>query len=872
MKPSFYAKYGLLLLMAAIFLQPLVMLGSRWALDHHRNHLEEWVSPGLTEAAEYAWFQRQFPQANTLVVSWDGCTLDDTRLEAFVTRLAPAACGLEVQAVQNRLHVLSVRPNSTAAKAGILPGDVLTRIGHQSLQSAAQLRQGLHLYGKGDPISLTVERAGQATELVITAETSAPAGNAYFEQVVSGANVLNLLAGNGDPAAARQKLTGTWLGQDLRPRNLDGSPVNPKASPQYPSCAIVTLSAAGVTDPQAAFSALEAAAQASAIPRATLRVGGPLAENIALDREGTRRLNAYSIIGGVIGLALSLYFFRNRRLALLVFIGAAYSAGLSLSIVSLTGQSVDALLLTMPAIIYTTALSASLHLVNYYRRTVLDEGSAGAVERAVRQAFFPCLLSATGTAIALLSLTMNELLPIVKFGFFTGLGVVTALGLLFSYLPSALTLLQPERVDGAGDSAPESLFARRAKRLRPIAEGIVRSRLRLAAFGVVVIVGGAVMLSQSQTSVGLLALFSPQSELLQSYHWLEEKLGPQTPIEIIVRFDAPAVTADQEKLTGERLALIRRVEDAVRALDDSQGILSAATFTTVTPGRNETALAGLSGRYRVTGEHEDLWRIEVRVSALQAVSLARKTRELQGAVEPVIAAGRSDKLTGLRGVVLTGLAPLAETAQQHLLTSLIENLAWAAAILGVVMALIYSSVAAGLTLTLSILAPVTIVYGALSALSIRLDIGAMMTAMVAVSVSIDNSLHFTHWFRRGTAHGMHRHDAVVYAYLNAAGPILQRSVMVGLGMALYGLSSFVPTQRFGLLINALLAVGLLMDLVLTPAILAGPLAAFFTRRHAMTRKSDVDRHLLNQSGGAIPPGGHTIPAPHVPQIKISQPQ
>ena len=50
----------------------------------------------------------------------------------------------------------------------------------------------------------------------------------------------------------------------------------------------------------------------------------------------------------------------------------------------------------------------------------------------------------------------------------------------------------------------------------------------------------------------------------------------------------------------------------------------------------------------------------------------------------------------------------------------------------------------------------------------------------------------------------------------------------GLGLAVFGFSSFIPTRMFGLLMLTLLAWGLFADLVLMPAILAGPLGRFFT--------------------------------------------
>ena len=82
----------------------------------------------------------------------------------------------------------------------------------------------------------------------------------------------------------------------------------------------------------------------------------------------------------------------------------------------------------------------------------------------------------------------------------------------------------------------------------------------------------------------------------------------------------------------------------------------------------------------------------------------------------------------------------------------------------------------------------------------------------------------------------------------------QTTAIGGLGLFVFALSSFTPTQRFGTLMLALLTAALVGDLIFLPAILAGPLGRFFdVGRRAMedgfppdTISSDL--HALNIDG------------------------
>jgi len=115
---------------------------------------------------------------------------------------------------------------------------------------------------------------------------------------------------------------------------------------------------------------------------------------------------------------------------------------------------------------------------------------------------------------------------------------------------------------------------------------------------------------------------------------------------------------------------------------------------------------------------------------------------------------------------------------------------------------------------------------------VLVDIGTMMTASVALGIAVDDTIHFLSWFRHFIDEGLDRVDAVIETYRRVGPAMLQTTVVGGLGLFVFSLSTFTPTQRFGTLMLVLLVTALFGDLILLPALLAGPLGRWYRPRTA----------------------------------------
>jgi predicted RND superfamily exporter protein len=317
-------------------------------------------------------------------------------------------------------------------------------------------------------------------------------------------------------------------------------------------------------------------------------MGGPPVDNVAVGIEGERTLYRLAGVCAIVGLAIALICLGSLRVTMFVFFTAILSAGISLALVWLTGSRCDAIMLSMPALVYVLAISGSIHIINYYRDVIREKGIPGAAERAITIAWYPCFLASFTTAIGLGSLYFSHLIPIMKFGFYSAVGVLCTLLLLFFYLPSLLHFYpaveylkhftkQPKT---NSDSTISFELVEKNRIMifwRHVCKFIINHHVfvTLACLGVMIYFTLGVF--DIKTSVKMMRFYSPNAEIIAHYTALEEQLGPLVPMEVVLKFDnercAPMNTLERYRFVDKICKQLRK-----ELPDDIGGVISAATF------------------------------------------------------------------------------------------------------------------------------------------------------------------------------------------------------------------------------------------------------------------------------------------------------
>ncbi len=828
---TFYQRFSVGILAGLVFLLPLVVVGAIKARSNNRNDVKGWLPPEYPETATYKFFRDYFQGEEFILVSWDGCTMADPRLEIMARKLLPPP------------------------------------------EEAARIERPLYFK---------------------TAQTGPRA---------VGQMMAEPLGLDRDEAVAR--LTGALIGPP--PAGVEPGSAGDDLDKRQ-TCLVLTLSDTARANLHGAIGTVkDVAVRECGIPESAVHMGGPPVDNVSIDNAGQQSVTILFALSLVVGGIVSWWSLRSPMLVALVLASGVYSMFASLAVVWYSGYPVDAILLTMPSLVYVAATSGAIHLANYYRDQIAETGvQEGAAGRAVHHALVPLTLATGTTAVGLATLAVSELVPIKMFGIFSAVGVVCSFIILVTLIPAGLELFPPKLkvgvVAGEGDD----------KSWRPIEESpwwrfgqwITRHHAfsAVACLVVMALVGWG--MTKVESSVQLMRLFAPNARIRTDYKWLEKHLGPLVPMEILVRIDEAA--CDLNFL--ERMELVGEIQREIGTLDEVGSSLSTVTFgRSLDVGESGGGLGGAAGRTlglnartrrsvlnrrltahrdeflagdylreaTVTGADghdrtEELWRIGARVSAVKEVDYALFKQDLQKRIDPILA-----RLTGegVQGVTVeyTGLVPLVYKAQHQLLDGLKVGFISDFAIIVVVMILLCRAASAGLVLLLPAAFPAVMVFGgmgwghdlfrSLDPAMLLVDIGTVMAPSVALGVTVDDVVHFMLWFRRGIVDGLDRREATMLAYKGCARAMYQSWGVIGIGLSVFSLSPFGPTQRFGYMMLSMLTIALVGNLVFMPALLSGPLGSLFgwaVLRNEKRRLAREERRQLK-----VEPGSDALPEPHV---------
>ncbi len=654
--------------------------------------------------------------------------------------------------------------------------------------------------------------------------------SAFFDRARTGQSIVDQLMQpplNFSEVEARRRISGILVGPEGKR-----------------TCLVLTTSSAGKADRVEAVGEIERLSLSKCqLPASELKLAGPTVDAAAIDIESRRLLFQLAGFSALVSFFVASIRLRSIRLAIMILVVAGYSTGLALAILYVCGSKMNLLMTMLPPLVYILSISSAVHLANYYRDAASELESKTALGTAVAKGWLPCVLAAATTSIGLVSLSLSKIEPIQMFGIYSALGVISSVGVLFVLLPAALHLFPPRMEQSASSPIAQSASSdlQGVRFSDRVVAAISRHHITVVIICLVVMAFYAKGLPYIKSTVRLQDRFLDGSDAINDYKWLETHVGPMVPLEIVVHFDK-----DSSLDTVKQMQLVAAVQKKIHSLDEPVATMSAINLSPSLPrgnrvrdviarkliNRPSTKQHLIDSRFLAVTQSEQLWRVTARANAIGDLDYGLFAEKIQRAIEPLLDQQEA------RGTY-TGIIPLIYKAQRQLLLDLFRSFLAAFAVIALVLVFVLRSVSAALIAMIPNLFPAIVVFGGLEWIGVPLQIGSVMTASAAMGIAVDDTIHFLTWFRRGIDHGLARKDAILDAYGRCAGAMMQTTLICCSGLLVFAASSFVPILHFAWLMVFLLLSALIGDLVLLPAILAGPLGRFFEkpRKHASAQNA-----------------------------------
>jgi predicted RND superfamily exporter protein len=661
------------------------------------------------------------------------------------------------------------------------------------------------------------------------------------------------------PASEQTREIANWLTRFV-PEKDAGQPVVEQCffALGSPITIALAISEAGLADKNETVDVIRQAAVAAGIPAEELRLGGSTVSATELNHEVAKavwndsfpltQFHRRSVVlsSALLSSVLAYLLVRSIRLATIVLVVSMYATFMSTALVPATGGSMNMVLVVMPSLLMVLTLSGAIHVANYWKHAA-SRNERTAIVETVRTSWMPCFLASLTTAIGLISLCTSSLMPVRDFGIYAAAGTLLSLGVVFLCLPSLLQLWPGK---------PPAEHELDHPGWRMLGRGLTTFPLLQSLVAVAICVAFSYGLTRFQTETKVIRYFPEKARIAQDYWFIETYLAGIMPVETIIRFDAQA-----QKDTNflERMEVVRQIQERLRANSEITGSLSLADFLPVSePLAEDAGLLTRSkyfkranliqqkirdgevpaaktfyntsetahdlfekGDHRLNQAGDELWRITSQVAIMTDNDFAEVLADVNYISQDVLRLHPGSVHT------ITGTVPLFLRTQKAVLHSLISSFGLAFVLILGVFVFMLRSFWAGLVAMIPNIVPITVVFGGISWLGQKVDVGTMITASIALGIAVDGTLHYLTWVQLGMRQGHSRRQSIINALVHCGPAMWQTSLAVALGLLVLVPAELLLISRFGWLMAAMIAVALLADVVLMPQLLAGPLGYLF---------------------------------------------
>jgi len=513
---------------------------------------------------------------------------------------------------------------------------------------------------------------------------------------------------------------------------------------------------------------------------------------------------AFLIFGTLVGVV-----YRDRHIVVGTLTTCLTACAVTLSLTHLLHIGIGLLTANIAVIVFVLTLSHIVFLTSNWKRIVEEGGAsdAGAVADSVSLTFGASFWCMATTFLGFVSLLLTSAKPLRELGVAGAIGTATAIMVAYGVYPTFLRGIPPNRA-----KAPP------ARRRFDLGTALPRryGGRWLLTIGIVTIVAGVGLLELT-TDPSLLSYFARGSELRDGLEAIDRD-GGSSPLNVAVA-DPDGNPIDSDEMNEKMWELQRRLEE-----DSSVGVavspalllaharlapfggfmnwsqlmdilespfVNRASRSFVTPDRKQ-------GRYflrmRESGRTESRARVVNRIrddvaSSGLEITLLAGHYELQGQLGKLIATSLRIGLGGLL-LLFVGIAFITSRSRRRT----------------VAMFVCLCSIP-------------LIVLGTAGHFGMPIDIITSPAANVSLAMGVDSMIHLVMRVRRLASPASSEWETWLLARDQLWRPILGASLIICAGFGIFSLSTFPPTQRFGL------AVILGTLTAATMALLALPFAA-----------------------------------------------
>src|SRR5256885_2027770 len=497
--------------------------------------------------------------------------------------------------------------------------------------------------------------------------------------------------------------------------------------------------------------------------------------------------------------------FRSARVFLGMLATCASAVLLTLLLQSMFGKKIGILTVNLGTIVFVVALSHLVYMT-FNWQTLADRGhrlgreSPNLAADARRMTFPPSFWSMICASLGFGSLLIVQAKPLRELGFGGVLGTVVALVCAYVMYPPFLRWAVPRKSTLVEQEPPRGFWSH---------------RYTILSLGVILLSAGlGFCLTRVNTDPSLLDYFKPHSELRDGLEYVDQS-GGSNPLTLVVSSaDGSPLNTDAayEKSGGLHGALgNEKGGGTVISLPLLRGEVGRTPFSFLLSYEKMTEMMEQPKYARVAKSF--VTKDRTRAMFMVRMVEAHRDKHRLEVVDDLRAICRK---YGFKPELVGGVYYLQGRLAQLVASSLVTGLFWLNLLFIVIAWIVARSVRGALAMIVSLTLVPLCMLGGIGWLRVPMDVISAPATNVCIGIAIDSMIHLVFGVRRAQRDGKKGWDAWVVARKEQWRGIVYSDVIIAAGFAIFVLSDFPPTQRFGLVVLAGCIIDILANLFVLP--------------------------------------------------------
>src|SRR5438552_3191518 len=524
-----------------------------------------------------------------------------------------------------------------------------------------------------------------------------------------------------------------------------------------------------------------------------------------LQRSITHDLRYFSLTAIVLfGLTMAAMF-RSARVFLGMLATCTSAVLLTLLLQQMFGRRIGILTVNLGTIVFVVAMSHLVYMTFNWqtladRRQRLEKKSPDLGTDAVRMTFPPSFWSMVCASLGFASLLVVQAKPLRELGFGGVLGSIVAFACAYVMYPPFLRWAVPRESKIVEAEPPHWFWARPF----PILAAAVILVSAVLGFG----------LKRVNTDPSLLDYFKPHQELRDGLEYVDRN-GGCNPLTLVVS------SADGSKLNTD--AAYQKMWALHGALENYNDVGTVISLPTLLAEGDRTPFSFLISYEKMMEtmaqpKYARVAKSFVTEDRTQAVYLLRmvEARRDKLRLEVVDDLRSIARKHGFTTSLVGGIYYLQGRLAKLVASSLVTGLFWLNLFFVVIAWIVARSVRGALAMIVSVTVMPLCMLGGIGWFHVPVDVISAPATNVCIGIAIDSMIHLVFGVRRAERDGKKGWAAWVAGREEQWRGIVYSDVIIGAGFAIFVLSNFPPTQRFGLVVLAGLVIDILGNLFVLP--------------------------------------------------------